>query len=340
MASLHAEAVQRPAGAFQHVLVCLDRSEASASALPLSVHLAAIDRARVTLLHVLEAPPRSGEKSATDALGWEIAREEAGAFLKRMAERVRLPTETHVAEGVTAGQIVSLARELKVDLVALATHGEGGAGEWSLGGTAEKVLASTHASILVTPAGHESGAAHAPPRRILVPLDGSRRTESILPTAVRLARGSDAEVILAHAVWEPVATEILCAPEDLALARGLAERQASSAARYLERLRGLLEADGVRTRALVRRGHDHREVLVSLATAEEADLILLCAHGSVCNALRPYGTVAGYLIAHSTAPLLVIQDLPERARRSTPAPPGPATRTPIPPRSLDAEWRS
>lgn len=335
MEAINVETVRPLEAAFRHVLVCLDRSDAAERALPLAIYLARTSGARVTLLHVLEAEAEPTEAHVTDALGWEIARQEAQAYLARVGARLELPVDTHVAEGPSAHRITALAAELRADLVVLTTHGEGGLGDWSLGSTAQKILALASGSVLVTPAHVRTPAPSVPPRRILVPLDGSKRTESVLPTVTRLARGSRADVVLAHIVWEPVITEVLCAPEDLVLARELADRQAASATAYLERIRARLQADGVTAQVLVRRRSDHGEGLVSLAHAEEADLVVLCAHGTVCNAARPFGSVASYLIDHSTTPLLVIQDLPGRARRSTPVPSSPS-RPPAPSRNPDA----
>lgn len=325
---------------FHHLLVCLDRSEAAEGALPLARYLARMGDARVTVLHVLETPKRNGEARVTDALGWEIARQEAVSYLEGVGERLEMPLQTVVAEGgPSANRIAALANELSVDLTLLTTHGEGGTGEWSLGGTAQKILALTHGSILITPAHPRSPPPRVPPQRILVPLDGSKRTEFVLPIVTRLARRSDAEVVLAHVVAEPMVSEVLSSAADLSLARELAIRQTANAKEYLERIRSRLVADGVTSRVLVRRNRDHREGLVSLTCSEQADLVVLCAHGSVCNAERQFGTVASYMISHSTTPLLVIQDLPARPRRASSVPPPAPLRTPTSSTVLDARGR-
>lgn len=72
---------------------------------------------------------------------------------------------------------------------------------------------------ILTARANPAGAANGSPRRILVPLDGSLRAESVLPTAVRIASAHDAEVLLVFVVREQVATSVLCAPEDLKIAR-------------------------------------------------------------------------------------------------------------------------
>jgi nucleotide-binding universal stress UspA family protein len=335
METFAATADQQHEGAFRHVLVCLDRSEAAEGALPLATYVAATDRAQLTLVHVLDMPASAETVRATDAIGWEIARSEARRYLEGIGQRVAPLTRTCVAEGKSARRIVALAEELHADLIAITTHGEGGGGESYLGGTTEKVLALTEGSILLVPTTPRGDGARIPPRRILVPLDGARRSESVLPTAVRLARAAEAEIVLAHVVWEPMRTQILSRAEDLELARALMDRQEQSAADYLEGVCDGLTVDGVAARAVVRHSHDHREALLSLATAEQADLVILCAHGSVCNARRPFGSVTRYLIAHASAPLLVIQDIGDGARLSTPVPSSPAPRSPLPPRALD-----
>jgi nucleotide-binding universal stress UspA family protein len=185
--------------------------------------------------------------------------------------------------------------------------------------------------VLIVPAGGREPAPNIPPRRILVPLDGSVRGECALPTALRLARTDDAQILLAHVIPDPIRTEVLSTADDLALAHQLADRLTARAHDYLDRIRSQLVAGGARARAVVNRATDHREGLVTLASAERADLVVLSAHGSVCNPRRRFGSVTSHLIAHSTAPVLVIQDLPESASLT------PRTRTSRPPpRSFDA----
>lgn len=251
-----------------------------------------------------------------------------------MAEGIQdlgVAVETDVAEGSAAHGIAALAAELEADLLVLSTYREGGTGAWTLGGTAEKILALARGALLIVPAGVGQPAPRVPLRRILVPLDGSLRGESVLPTVLRIARADDAVIVIAHAVPDPIRTEVLSTPEDLELAHELADRLAARAEAYLERLRSQLFAAGARAKAIVCRATDHREGLVALAAAERADLVVVSAHGSVCNPRRRFGSVTSHVIAHSTAPVLVIQDLPSGPYREADVPP-----SRLPSRSLDA----
>jgi K+-sensing histidine kinase KdpD len=69
-----------------------------------------------------------------------------------------------------------------------------------MGATVHKVLMQTPAGPARTGRGPASG---APYRRVVVPLDGSRWAESVLPLAVRLAKASEAELLLVHVVPTP-----------------------------------------------------------------------------------------------------------------------------------------
>jgi nucleotide-binding universal stress UspA family protein len=147
---------------------------------------------------------------------------------------------------------------------------------------------------------------------MLVPLDGSPRTESVLPTAARVARAYGAELLLVHIVQEPMPTLVLHAPEDLALARQLAMRLELSGTRYLEQLRDRLTHENATVRTLVVRHANERQALLELAQKEKIDLIVLSAHGSACDPVHSFGSVTTDLLTHSQVPLLVLQDLADQ----------------------------
>lgn len=318
---------------FHSVLACLDRSAAAEAVLPLATYLAKIHDASLILFHVLEGPPDALEIRATDALECEIARQEAHAYLAAISQRMveqGVRVETRVAEGHAARGVAAMATELGADLIAVSRFGAGGRDEWNLGDTAQKILAVARSAVLVvSPDAHEP-APRVPPRTILVPLDGSLRGESVLPAVLRLARPDDAEIVLAHVVPDPVRTEVLRDPGDLALAQDLTDRLAARAEAYLARIRTQLQLAGARAITTVSRAVDHREGIASLAAVHQIDLVVLTAHGAVCNPCRRFGSLPTHMIANATAPVLVLQDLAPIASR---ADAGDSTR--LPPRSSD-----
>jgi nucleotide-binding universal stress UspA family protein len=270
----------------------------------------------MTLAHVMQPRHESGGLQRNDALSWEISRQEAQGYLERVqretAQALGRPVEMRLEQGHPAERIVDLARELGADLTMLGSHGEAGATPWNLGSTAQQVLAVARGSIFVA---HSLSGAKAvvSPQRILVPLDGSVRTESALPTAARMAEAYGAELLLVHVVQEPLATSVLRAAEDLDLARMLATRLASNAKHYLDGLRNQLLNEVASVRTLVARHANEHQCLLEIAQRERTDLIVLSAHGSACDSAQCFGSVTAYLLTHLMVPLLALQDLPDRA---------------------------
>jgi nucleotide-binding universal stress UspA family protein len=300
----------------RRILVCLDRSACSEACLPQAISLARIFGSTLTLLHVMQPPQEHSGTRITDPMGWEVSRREAATYLGGLAKETSkvwgLTVDIRIEQGRPAERITAIAREIGADLTVIASHGEGGLAAWQLGSTALQVLAVSRGSVLVAPSALV-GASFAHPARILVPLDGSLRTESVLPTAARIAAAHGAELLLVHVVTEPLATAVLHA-RDLDLAHELAARLESRAKRYLEQLRDRLPHD-VRVRSLVARHADERQSLLDISQREQVDLVVLSAHGSVCNSTRPFGSVTHHLLAHSQVPLLVLQDLSEELER-------------------------
>jgi nucleotide-binding universal stress UspA family protein len=256
-------------------------------------------------------PPDGAPLAAPDPLGWEIGRQQAQAYLDRIREQVAAlgpRTDVVLAQGDPAKRIVTAAVELRADLTVLGSHGQDGRTGGLLGSTAQQVLAVSRGSVFVTRSAPEAGVDVA--RRILVPLDGSTRTECVLPTVARIARIHGAEVVLVHVVSEPVSSTILSAGEDLELARDLARRLVHGAERYLATIASQLALEGIAVRTIVLREVDARQALVELCDQEQIDLTVVAAHGSTCNPSRPFGTVASYMLSLARPALLLIQDLP------------------------------
>jgi nucleotide-binding universal stress UspA family protein len=299
----------------RRVLVCLDRSPFSEVCLPYAVCIGKTFGSTLTLLHVLETRHERSGPHSTDAVGWEISRREASEYLERLERQATdlsgQRVDVRLEQGHPAERITALAHELGADLTVLGSHGEGGIAAWNLGSTVQQVLEVARGSVLVARSSFYPAPSEVCPKRILVPLDGSPRTESVLPTATRIANAHGGQLVLVHVVEEPQPTGVLRAEEDLELARELATRLESRAQRYLEHIRDRLAREGTPVRALVVRHVDGRQALLELAQSEQVDLVVLSAHGATCNAERPFGSVTAHLLAHSVVPLLVLQDLTE-----------------------------
>lgn len=303
----------------RRILVCLDRSSFSEGCVPYALSLAKTFGSAVTLLHVM--PNKNAGNQANDVLGWEVARQEAQLYLDRIQKdaggALGHPVDVMLEQGRPAERIVAVAHELGADLTVLGNRGERGATAWNLGSTVQQVLAVSRSSVFIahctlpTPGG-------VVPTRILVPLDGSLRTESALPVAARLASAHGAELLLVHVVKEPLATALLRVPEDMALAQNLASHLESSAKHYLLGLKQQLSHEVKNVRTMVVRHPNEHQCLLEISQKEKSDLIIVAAHGSACDSARSFGSVTSYLLSYSTVPLLVLQDVSDGDFRGRP----------------------
>lgn len=294
---------QVPLGVTRRALVALDRSARSEASLPLAALVARVLGAKLTLAHVV--PTTLGSAATrTGALDWEIRRREADHYLERvrgsLGDDGALEVELRATQGVPGLRLLALASEIGADLTVVAGR-EDGAG--ALGSVAQQVIAGTRGSLLVA-----HPLASWPPRRIVVPLDGSARTEAVLPTVVALARATHAEVTLLHVVSDRARSAVLAGPAELELAHALTRRLRKNAESYLERLRQRELRDVVVVHRVVRAGDEDRRALAAALGELDADLVVLAAHGATCDLRDPFGSVASHLLTHVRRSMLVLQD--------------------------------
>jgi nucleotide-binding universal stress UspA family protein len=305
-----------PGLTIRHLLVPLDGSPLAECALPWAVALAQVFAARITLLRILEPPAGPAPTSpAHDAVDWQVRKAEAHSHLTKLDRTLRasgLTSSIALLEGRPADQIINFARGHEADVVVLSSHGEGGLSGWALSSTAQKVVARLDSSVLVVPAhtADERGPGELRLHRIFLPLDCSPRAECVVPLAVALARAHDAELILAHVVPEPeMPRRMPPSAEDAAIAAQLTERNRIEGERYLGELQSQLAGQALRVGVRSVVSSRRAPALRALADEADVDLILACAHGRSADARERYGSVAASLLAESSRPILVVQDL-------------------------------
>lgn len=136
-------------------------------------------------------------------------------------------------------------------------------------------------------------------KRILVPLDGSRLAESVLPISATLAGRFGATIVLLHIIEEHAPSSIhgephlTSASEAEAYLTGIAEQA----------LAGLPVEHHVH-------GTEEQDVAVSVAShAEElnVDLVVLCTHGRSGLRRVVSGSIAQQVLRRVTVPLLLVR---------------------------------
>lgn len=290
------------------IVACIDCTDRNAWVYPHALTLAAALDVPVTLLQVLDGDSSPG--SRPDPIECNLRRREALRALDRCAATVEQrspPTAIELAEGPTADEICRFLRDCDDGMVVLGRRGRKEPGPGGMGSTVHKVLSQAPAPVLLVPV--EAPAPAQAYRRIVVPLDGSRWAESVLPLAARLAKAADAELLLVHVIPTPEMIEARpLEAEDEKLRESLIDRNEQAARIYLDRTNANLSSSGLRVRAILLRGEDVRETLSALIQREGVDLAVMSARGHSHQYVSdvPYGTVASYLMTHCTVPMLVL----------------------------------
>jgi nucleotide-binding universal stress UspA family protein len=303
-----------------HIVACVDRSACARNVVLHALAVASALEASVTLLRVLEAMPVGETKP--DPIEWDLRRLDARESLMQIidsAKRRGNVLKAEVIVGQTAEQICLWSREHASDFLVLGTCGESGPGERYLGSTVRSIVDRAPGSVLLVPP--TAGDARVPLyRRILVPLDGSSRAESVVPLSIRLAAAADAELLIAHVIPVPEFTEVgPLEAEDLELRERITCRNERVAQAYLERLRTQIAHGGIRTRALLLRNGDVRGRLLRALVEESVDLIVLSAKGRSGLSGLSCGSVTAHLMLHPIVPLLIVSDAPQPAGQRTDA---------------------
>jgi len=264
-------------------------------------------RAPLTLLHVLNLP--AGSDGPADPVEWSIRRHEARSRLRRAAGGgcTRAPKlDIRIAEGRPVDQICRSVREVEAGITVVGTKADENAADWELGETARRLIDRCRGALLLIPLSVKA-APGVRYRRLLVPLDGSRVAESVLPLATRIARASGAELLIAHVIPEPELVETgPLEADDYELRRQVGERNERVARKYVEQIRSRLTCSGIAARGLVLPDGDVRSSLARLVEDEQCDLLVMSAHGRSSRSDVACGSVAGYMITHTHTPLLVV----------------------------------
>lgn len=286
---------------YKSILVPLDGSELSEFVLPYAEELNSRLGRKIIPLRVY--PSAEASRASTHQ-----------AYVDRVAQvlRERLGGGADVEPVIVAGEpnreIVDYAKKQDVGLIAAVARGQSGVGLWPVGSTADKVIRETSKPVLLIRAAaplatREQGILN----RVLVPLDGSKLSEAILPYVEDLICGAagteKAEVTLfevLEAARYSAAADTYRPPEI---------QQLESAAReYLEGLGGGLRDRGVAVKSEVSTGmRSVAEEIVQFAHTSNANLIAMSTHGRSGFSRVFVGSVADRVLRSGEVPLLLVK---------------------------------
>jgi len=290
---------------FRRVLFPVDGSEFAEAAAAAAAGLAGLADAEIRLVLVHKPLPAVTEQSKAELIAW--ARKGEEAYLeearRRLFGRFGSRVSLVLLKGDPAEQIAKAAAEWRAELVVMATHGRGYPGRLWLGSVADRLVRLLSIPLLLLRPKKGEPTPVLAVRRILVPLDQSETSERILGPARGLARMTDAELILFHAVHIPDVGPP--APGPVVYAPALTEELTGIAREYLEHEAERLRGEGFTVKAVVTQAVEVARAIADTAAAERADVIAMATQGATGIRRLLLGSVADRLLRTSQLPLLV-----------------------------------
>jgi len=238
---------------------------------------------------------------------------EAEAYIDSIQNRLSLKgIEVHgwVREGRPAQQIINFAKEDDIDLIILSSHGNSGISGWNINSTVQKVLLRAYMPVMIIRAYQEMGEEfeRVTYNRLLVPLDGSKRAECILPLVESLSKAQGSKVFLTHVIEEPKLPQGKPVSEDIqSIIDQLNEINYLDIKAYFDGIKSQFDPTKVET--IIEKSEEPTAALHDIIDREKIDLVLLSAHGYSGKGRWPYGKIALNFISFGTTPLIIIQDL-------------------------------
>jgi len=306
---------------YNKVLVPLDGSTLSEISLTylaaLAARLETLD-IEMTLLYVCHK--RNGEfdpadRSYVEGKAAEVQRRLSEAQQKSDLHAGEKPVEVKgvLVEGHPAEAILSYAEDNSMDLIMMTTHGQSGLLRWAMGSVAYKVVHASNIPVWIIPSKVSKDIVEdqLPARALLVPLDGSKEGESVLPHVEAIAKQRGVDVL-------PVVLLQVCEPPDIIAdypeaemelsweehVKDETERARAAGERYLSGVENRLKDAGLTVRSEVLLGEPADEI-IGYVEKNPANVIAMTTHGRSGVSRWLLGSVAEKVLSAVPCPVLL-----------------------------------
>jgi nucleotide-binding universal stress UspA family protein len=269
---------------FKRMLVLLDGSKIAEVVFSYALELAGRLNLNIDLLHVCTAeeaqqlPMRQAyiEHMAETLVAQSKETQSKNNIKPRKKD---IEARAKVAVGYPAEEILKYIDENKIDIIMLATHGRSGIRRWGLGSVADKVIHEANVPIWLVPAYLHEGILYdkLPRRSILVPLDGSKLAETVIPHVIALTRqrGEETEIMLVT-VTKPISVKM--SEDEQSLIRESITSLKTHSELYLDKIAKQFKDAGLKVNIEQLIG-DPAEEIVRYAATYKPRVIVMSTHG-------------------------------------------------------------
>lgn len=305
------------------ILVPLDGSALAERAIPYAAMCAQLMAAKIHLLRTVNDVNPSLPDPVTLGLGvhhtefrshatvvgnvheWESVSHAALHYLQSQAnplQQLGIEVTVEVQTGVAADYIIEVAHQFTDCMIVMATHGYSGFKRLALGSVTDRVVQHSRVPIFVVPG--NNAFAHDLPRikRIMLPIDGSALSKSVLPLACDLAKAAQAQLLLFQAV-----SPVTAVYSGLDLPSDIQDALHNTATKELRTTADALRiTKDVKVATAVALG-DAAEQIVHTASQNQVDLVIMATHGYGGIKRLALGSVADKVLNAASAPLLLVR---------------------------------
>jgi len=310
---------------FERILVPLDGSPTAEMILPQIARILRREDSELLLLRIVDLPDAPG--MVTDDGIRHAEREAATKYVHDLALRLgKKASKVHarIAEGNPAEVILETAKTEGATLIAMTTHGRTGLERWAMGSVAEKVARASDVPLLLVRSfqrkrggGLEPAVPEALPfRRILVPVDGSDTSMSVIGAAEKFGQLCGSDVLLLHVLPPYMPPGVILPGMEAAIPVTRPEPLRSAQDDVTKRAAERFGHAGLKTTRLSVEGEPASEIL-DLSRNRDMDLIALATHGRTGFSRWALGSVAERVLRSSEVPMLLVRtpSTPKAARK-------------------------
>ncbi len=307
---------------FKRIVVPIDGSPLSDSALDLALSIAREAEAEVACCHAVEtravfdAAPTFGVLADPNRAIDELKNQGEAVLAEARAKAAvaGVPLTTHFVLNEPVSATIKVAEEWAADVIVMGTHGRKGFEHLLLGSIAEGVLRSCSIPVMTVRDGARESHTGWPFERILVAVDDSGPAEAAAAVALAFGERQNTRLIFCTVIAADP-------PADLSTsytydARAFREELQLAAKRLIDPLKIWADEHHIAAETLVVEGDAVTEIQRA-AEAARADLVIVGSHGRRGLRRLCMGSVAETLVRSSAVPVLVVRTLPAQVSAET-----------------------
>lgn len=305
---------------FDKILVPLDGSELAEVTLWYAEGLAGRMRSAITLLIVI-SPEDLTSRYMYDCYLKEISnRTKVNAEERGVGKKGgEIKVDYEILKGNAAEEIVDYANKAKINLIIMSTQGRSGVRRWALGNVANKVLRATRKPVLLIRAkGAKPDVYRESLAKVLVPVDGSSESESILRYVTYMATKLNLEVTLFHVLVLdsdviPYSTEALRRSTEALRQLNQVRKNKEG---YIKRLDTRLKRKSVNVNSVFKEvlTGGAAEEIIKLAEEEDFSLVAMSTHGRSGVGRWIFGSNAEKVLEEGSTPVLLVRPIKRKGK--------------------------